>query len=100
MTQSDNTLYGVSVDFDQRLYPYDIAGSIVHARMLAKQRIISENESTEICAGLESIRSEIESSVFPWRAEFEDVHMNIEAALTEKIGVASRDALDAAGLRG
>ena len=86
MTQSDNTLYGVSVDFDQRLYTYDIAGSIVHARMLAKQRIISKKESTEICAGLESIRSEIESNAFPWRAEFEDVHMNVEARLTEKIG--------------
>ncbi|MQF69039.1 argininosuccinate lyase [SAR202 cluster bacterium AD-804-J14_MRT_500m] len=86
MTQPDNSLYAVSVDFDRRLYPYDIAGSIVHARMLAKQHIIAESEASNICAGLESIRSEIKSNTFPWRPEFEDIHMNIEARLTEKIG--------------
>ncbi len=75
-----------SVHFDKRLAPYDIRASIAHARMLAKQKIISAEEAEKIIAGLEEIAREIEEGRFHWRPELEDVHMNIEAALYEKIG--------------
>ncbi len=78
--------YTASIPFDQRLYRQDIAGSIVHARMLAKQGIISEKESELIIMGLVSIRGEIEQGKFQFKTELEDIHMNIEACLTEKIG--------------
>ena len=78
--------YTASIPFDQRLYRQDIAGSIVHARMLAKQGIISEKESELIIMGLVSIRGEIEQCKFQFKTELEDIHMNIEACLTEKIG--------------
>ncbi|MFC1921158.1 argininosuccinate lyase [Chloroflexota bacterium] len=78
--------YSASVFFDWRLYPYDIAGSIVHARMLAKQGIISDQEAEKIVNGLEEIIDEIEDGTFKFKPELEDVHMNIEAGLIEKIG--------------
>ena len=78
--------YTSSIHYDRRLYKQDIAGSIAHARMLANQGIISEDESRGIVAGLDSILSEIESGSFPWREELEDIHMNVEARLHEKIG--------------
>ena len=78
--------YTASIPFDQRLYRQDIAGSIAHARMLAKQGIISEKESELIIMGLVSIRGEIEQGKFQFKTELEDIHMNIEACLTEKIG--------------
>ncbi len=82
--------YTSSVSFDWQLYRYDIAGSIAHARMLAKQGIISEREAELIAEGLVSIEEEIESGTFRFRAELEDIHMNIEAALIEKVGEEGR----------
>ena len=78
--------YASSVHYDRRLYRKDIAASIVHARMLAKQNIISSKEGKDIVRGLEAIRGEIEAGEFHWRAELEDIHMNIEGRLFEVIG--------------
>ena len=78
--------YVASIAFDQRLYRQDIEGSIAHTKMLAKQGIIIENDAESIIAGLTSIRAEIEQGRFPFKTEFEDIHMNIEARLFEKIG--------------
>ncbi len=80
--------YTASSSFDWRLYPYDIAGSVAHARMLARQGIISREEAKAICDGLNSIKDEIEKGEFQFKTELEDVHMNIEARLIEKIGEA------------
>jgi argininosuccinate lyase len=78
--------YTASIPFDWRLYPYDIVGSTAHARMLAKQGIISEKEAETITGGLASIREEIEQGKFQFKPELEDIHMNIEARLIEKVG--------------
>ncbi len=78
--------YLASIPFDQRLYRQDIAGSIAHARMLAKQGIIADSDAEAITKGLASIREEIEQGKFQFKAELEDIHMNIEAGLFEKIG--------------
>ncbi len=78
--------YTASVHFDWRLYPHDIAGSIAHARMLAKQSIISEKDTEIIIKGLTSIKEEIEQGKFQFKPELEDIHMNIEARLIEKVG--------------
>ncbi len=75
-----------SLDWDRRLYKYDIIGSIAHARMLARSEILSVDECDSIVAGLESIEAEIDDGGFSWSSELEDVHMNIEAELTAKIG--------------
>ncbi|MFC2059719.1 argininosuccinate lyase [Chloroflexota bacterium] len=80
------TEYTASISFDWRLYPYDIAGSIAHAKMLAKQGIISAEEAEVITKGLDSIREEIETAKFQFNPELEDIHMNIEARLSEKVG--------------
>lgn len=79
-----------SVDFDQRMYAEDIAGSLAHAEMLATQGILSEEDFNLIKEGLEAVKAEIESGSFPWSIELEDVHMNIESSLTEKIGIAGK----------
>jgi len=78
--------FTASVQFDQRLALYDIQGSIAHAQMLGNCEIISQQESKLIIEGLEQIREDISSNKFSWREELEDVHMNIEANLTELIG--------------
>ena len=78
--------FTASIDFDQRLYRYDIAGSIAHASMLAHVGIISTAECDTIVAGLQDIRAEIERGDFSWSVELEDIHMNIEARLIERIG--------------
>jgi argininosuccinate lyase len=80
--------YSESLSFDRRLYRYDIAGSIAHAAALAKAGIISVEERQKIEAGLREIRKEIASGKFQWDQSLEDVHMNIESALTKKIGAA------------
>jgi argininosuccinate lyase len=80
--------YGQSVSFDQRLALQDIAGSKAHAAALRKARLLTPNELKAIHRGLESIAREIRAGKFVWREELEDVHMNIEAALTKKIGAA------------
>ena len=78
--------FTASIDFDQRLYRYDIAGSIAHASMLAHAGIITADECSTIIAGLEDILAEIERGDFAWSVELEDIHMNIEARLIERIG--------------
>jgi len=78
--------YTTSIPFDWRLYPYDIAGSIAHARMLAKQGIIPDKDAETIVNGLTAIQREIEGGEFPFQAELEDIHMNIEARLIEIVG--------------
>ena len=78
--------YTASIHYDRRLYRQDIAGSIAYARMLAKQEIISEKDSELIVTGLASIREEIREGTFPWKDELEDIHMNVESRLHEKIG--------------
>jgi argininosuccinate lyase len=75
-----------SIDVDRRLYRYDIAGSIAHVKMLARQRIILPSEAQKIVRGLEDIEKEIERSQFLFSSADEDIHMNIERRLTEKIG--------------
>ncbi len=82
--------FTASVQFDQRMYRQDIAGSIAHARMLAHVGVLSEAERDAIVAGLEAIREEIERGEFPWSIALEDLHMNIEARLTERIGPAGK----------
>ncbi len=78
--------YTVSLHYDRRLYRQDIAGSIAHARMLARQGIITADEADQLVTGLGQVRQEIEADAFPWRDELEDVHMNIERRLFETIG--------------
>jgi argininosuccinate lyase len=75
-----------SIGFDYRLYRQDIAGSIAHARMLAHVGIIAEPEAAKIVDGLEAIRLDIEQGNFAWSVALEDVHMNIEARLIDRIG--------------
>jgi argininosuccinate lyase len=82
--------FTASVEFDQRLAPHDIDGSIAHAAMLARQGIISTQERDDITAGLRRIRARIDTGEFRWSIGLEDVHMNIEAALTEDIGSAGK----------
>jgi argininosuccinate lyase len=82
--------FTASIDFDKRLYRYDIEGSIAHATMLAKQNILTQAESETIIQGLIKIRQRIEEGQFSWSVTLEDVHMNIESALTADIGDAGK----------
>ncbi|WP_207061592.1 argininosuccinate lyase [Motiliproteus sp. SC1-56] len=82
--------FTASVDFDQRMYRQDIQGSVAHARMLAKVGVLSEEERDAILGGLQEVLEEIERGEFEWSVALEDVHMNIEAALTQKIGVTGK----------
>lgn len=78
--------FTASVGFDQRLAPHDIAGSIAHANMLAQTGILTVEERNAIVEGLAAIREEIDAGQFPWQVALEDVHMNIESRLIERIG--------------
>jgi argininosuccinate lyase len=78
--------YTTSIPSDLRLYSYDIAGSVAHAKMLAKQGIISDKEAETIINGLTSIKEEIQQNKFQFKSELEDIHMNIEARLIAKVG--------------
>ena len=80
--------FTASIDIDRRLYRHDIQGSIAHAKMLAKQRIISARDGARIVRGLETIRREIDAGKFVFSARDEDIHMNIERRLSELIGTA------------
>ncbi len=80
------TEYTASIPFDRRLYRHDIDGSTAHAKMLAKQEIISQEEAEIIIKGLASIAEEIEQGKFQFNPELEDIHMNIEARLLQKVG--------------
>ncbi len=82
--------FTASVDFDQRMFRQDIQGSVAHAKMLAAVGVLSATERDDIIRGLEEIRMEIERGQFQWSVALEDVHMNIEAALTAKIGMAGK----------
>jgi len=79
-----------SISFDARLYKYDIQGSIAHSKMLAKIGVISDQEALDIEAGLNDIQAQIEAGTFAWSTQLEDVHMNIEARLTDAIGEAGK----------
>lgn len=81
--------FTVSLDIDRRMYREDIAGSIAHAEMLAKQGIVSEEDVEAIVGGLRRIREEIEAGEFEWKLELEDIHINVEARLYELIGDAA-----------
>jgi len=82
--------FTASIQFDQRLYKHDIAGSKAHAQMLNKVGILTEEEVKEIHNGLDEIQAEIEAGNFEWSIELEDIHMNIEARLTAKIGITGK----------
>ena len=78
--------FTASIEFDQRLYRYDIQGSKAHAEMLGRQGIIAVNEAQEIIAGLDAILADIEAGKIEFSVALEDIHMNIEARLIERIG--------------
>lgn len=78
--------YSESVSFDHALYRHDIQGSIAHARMLTRAGVLTETERDAIVEGLKAIKQDIEQGQFTWSTRLEDVHMNIEAELTERIG--------------
>ncbi|ODC04933.1 argininosuccinate lyase [Terasakiispira papahanaumokuakeensis] len=82
--------FTASVTFDQRLYHHDIQGSIAHATMLARVGVLTEDERDAIIQGLNEIHGEIERGEFDWSVSLEDVHMNIEARLTAKIGITGK----------
>ncbi|KAF5296297.1 hypothetical protein FQR65_LT19823 [Abscondita terminalis] len=82
--------FTASVQFDQRFYKQDIAGSIAHATMLAKVGVLTEQERDDIINGLNTIKTEIEAGQFEWRIDLEDVHMNIESRLTQRIGITGK----------
>ncbi len=78
--------FSASVHYDKRLYQYDIDGSLAHVAMLAKIGVISDGERDKISAGLDAIRQRIADDKFDFDAALEDVHMNIESALIDKLG--------------
>ena len=82
--------YTASVDFDKRMWPQDIRGSLAHARMLARQSIISAQDLADIERGMAQVKSEIESGQFEWSLDLEDVHLNIEKRLTTLVGDAGK----------
>ena len=86
---TDYSHYTVSIHYDRRLYRQDIAGSVAHVRMLARQEIITGEDARQICQGLKAVQQEIESGVFPWDPALEDLHMNIERRLATLIGPAA-----------
>jgi len=82
--------FTASVEFDRRLYAYDIQGSIAHATMLARVGVLTVAERDALIEGLQAIQVEIEAGDFDWSVSLEDVHMNIEARLTQRIGDAGK----------
>lgn len=78
--------FTASIGFEQRLYPYDIRGSKAHAQMLARQGIIDQKEAEQICTGLDGILADMEQDKIEFSIALEDIHMNIEARLIERIG--------------
>ena len=79
----------VSIGFDKRLAAQDLAGSRAHAAMLADVGVISKADAAAILGGLDAIEAEMAAGTFPFRDEYEDIHMNVEARLAELIGPAS-----------
>src|SRR5476651_1232613 len=82
--------FSESVSFDRRLAPFDIAGSQAHAAMLAHVGLITEKERAAIHAGLDAILAQIAAGKFSWDEKLEDVHMNIEHALTQRVPAAAK----------
>ena len=82
--------YTASVDFDKHLAAFDIQGSLAHSKMLGAQGIISQADVAAIATGLNEILQEIQAGQFEWRLDLEDVHLNIEKRLTDKIGDAGK----------
>lgn len=82
--------FTASIDFDRRLYRHDIQGSVAHAKMLQQCGILTDSELTAILCGLEGILEDIEQGRIDWSIELEDIHMNIEARLTDRIGDAGK----------
>ncbi len=83
-------IFNASIDFDKKLYLQDIEGSLAHAEMLAKQKIILKKDFIEIKSGLLKIKKEIENNTFKFKTELEDIHMNIESRLIEIVGEAGK----------
>jgi argininosuccinate lyase len=79
-----------SIDFDHRLLPHDVAGSIAHAEMLAARGLITAEDASAITTGLRAVEAKLASGELPWDAALEDVHMNVEARLIDDIGDAGR----------
>src|SRR5579859_3109604 len=82
---ADVARFTESISFDWRLWRHDIRGSIAHARMLLRQGLLTRTELRAILAGLDEIGAEIDAGKFRWKPELEDVHMNIEAELTQRV---------------
>jgi argininosuccinate lyase len=82
--------FTASVGFDQRLYHHDITGSIAHATMLAAVGVLTDEERDTIIEGLKAVKADIEAGTFQWSVSLEDVHMNIEARLTDRIGITGK----------
>ncbi|BES69618.1 argininosuccinate lyase [Marinobacter nanhaiticus D15-8W] len=82
--------FTASVGFDQRLYHHDITGSIAHATMLAKVGVLTGDERDQIVEGLKVVKAEIEAGEFQWSVSLEDVHMNVEKSLTDRIGITGK----------
>ncbi|HCW89338.1 MAG TPA: argininosuccinate lyase, partial [Marinobacter sp.] len=82
--------FTASVAFDQRLYHHDITGSVAHATMLAEVGVLTTEERDAIIEGLDGVRQDIEKGEFQWSVSLEDVHMNIEARLTDRIGITGK----------
>ena len=82
--------FTASIDFDKRLYKHDIQGSRAHARMLGKAGILSQEDVVSILSGLDDIEADIEAGKLEWSVSLEDIHMNIEARLTDRIGIAGK----------
>ncbi|MGB1237803.1 MAG: argininosuccinate lyase [Pseudomonadales bacterium] len=82
--------FTASIDFDKRMYRQDIQGSVAHAKMLTQAGVLTEDECQAIEQGLAEIQQDIEAGNFAWSVELEDIHMNIEAALTAKIGITGK----------
>ena len=82
--------FTASVGFDQRLYHHDITGSIAHATMLAAVGVLTDQERDTIIDGLNAVKADIEAGTFQWSVSLEDVHMNIEARLTDRIGITGK----------
>ena len=82
--------FTASIEFDQRMYRQDIAGSVAHATMLEKVGVLTPDELEQILTGLKEVQEDIESGQLEWSIALEDVHMNIEARLTDKIGITGK----------
>jgi len=78
--------FNASIEYDQKLYKYDIIGSIAHAKMLGKQQIICKDEAEIIVRGLQDILDDIEKGLIEFKIEYEDIHMNIEKILIDRVG--------------